>query len=62
MQQVSRQTMAIAERLRAISPKPLTLRQAIRRAMWLNEQGQALAEQIQDLQRDRQGSSTTDQI
>jgi hypothetical protein len=58
MQQISRQTMAIAERLRVKNPK-LTLRQAVRRAMWLSEQSQVLSEQIHDLQRDRQGQDSS---
>lgn len=51
--QVSRQTQALAQRLQNNSATPLTQRQAIRRAMWLQEETRALQEQLQDYHREQ---------
>ncbi|MGB3312574.1 MAG: hypothetical protein WBG32_00900 [Nodosilinea sp.] len=51
--QISQQTMALARRLQANSDRPLAQRQAIRRAMWLQEQTRVLQEQLADYHRQR---------
>lgn len=45
---ISRSTQALAARIRANSAQPLTLRQSVRRAMWLKEQIAVLEEQLAD--------------
>ncbi|MGF1519868.1 MAG: hypothetical protein ACFCVB_18980 [Nodosilinea sp.] len=47
---IFRQTLALAERLQRLSDRPLTQRQAIRRAVWLQEEARALQEQLADYQ------------
>ena len=41
---ISRQTLALADRLQRLSDCSLTQRQAIRRAIWLQEEARALQE------------------
>ncbi|MGB3310283.1 MAG: hypothetical protein WBG32_08565 [Nodosilinea sp.] len=45
---ISKQTRQLADRLQQVSPKPLTQRQAVRRAMWLQAQTRVLEEQLAD--------------
>lgn len=45
---ISKATQQLADRIQTASPKPLTKRQAIRRAMWLWEQARSIDEQLAD--------------
>jgi hypothetical protein len=56
MQQISQQTLTLAQRLQRVSARPLTQRQAIHRAVWLQEQCRwldELAEQPRDRSPDK---------
>ena len=50
---ISRQTLQLAERLQRLSDRPLTQRQAVRRAVWLQEEARALQEQLADYHREQ---------
>jgi hypothetical protein len=61
MPTISRQTLDLALRIQQASPKPLTQRQAIRRAMWLREQcqvGNELLQEIHEARRDAAADTT----
>ena len=57
--QISRQTLALALRIQAASDRPLTQRQAIRRAMWCWEQCQVGQELLDEIKAEQ--AAATDQ-
>lgn len=53
MQQISKQTTDLAKLIQANSPKPLTWRQSVRRAVWLWECDRVIQEHLAELRREQ---------